>query len=110
METNENPIPVLNLKLDERTIECETIKLPIKMKLYKLKVLYSKVKMKKFHTDTVYVMVGDNIEKADVDEAIMMAVNGFIPSDMVLLQIDKERIKNTIEIMEHRVIPSVVGF
>jgi hypothetical protein len=80
------------------------------MKLYKLKVLYSKVKMKKFHTDTVYVMVGDNIEKADVDEAIMMAVNGFIPSDMVLLQIDKERIKNTIEIMEHGVIPNVVEF
>ena len=80
------------------------------MKLYKVKVLYSKIKMKRFHTDTVYVMVAEDISKSDVNEAIMMAASGFIPSDMVLLQIDKERIKDTIEIMEHRVMPSVVEF
>jgi hypothetical protein len=106
METNENSIPVLNLKLDERTIECETIKLPIKMKLYKLKVLYSKVKMKKFHTDTVYVMVDPNIERTNVNEAIINAVSDALPPDMVLLQIDKERIKDTIEIKMDRVIPN----
>jgi len=75
------------------------------MKLYKIKVLYSKVKMKKFHTDTVYVMVDENISKADVNEAIINAVSAALPPDMVLLQIDRERIKDTIEIKMNRVIP-----
>lgn len=68
------------------------------MKLYKIKVLYSKVKMKKFHSDEVYVMVDENISKSDVNEAIITAVEAALPPDMVLLQIDRERIKNTIEI------------
>jgi len=106
MEPNENSIPILNLKLEERTVECKIIKLPIKMKLYKIKVLYSKVKMKKFHTDTVYVMVDPNIERTNVNEAIINAVTDALPPDMVLLQIDRERIKDTIEIKMDRVIPN----
>ena len=76
------------------------------MKLYRVKVLYSKVKMKKFHTNTVYVMVDEDIQPTNVNEAIITAANEFIPNDMVLIQIDRERIKDTIEIKMDRVIPN----
>ena len=94
---------VLNLKLDERTIKCKIIKLPImkteKLKrLYKVKVNYTREgwRKNKQYKYKFYLELPDSVAKKDVGNTINDIVGNSLGDDVMVFSVTYSRVKNAL--------------